>query len=393
MNLFVALALVPAVLAAVVTLVLSLVLPTVVRPWLVKLGIMDVPNERSSHERPVLRGLGLAVLIAMLVGGLIGVWSFASGGLSLQWSMLLTVAVGATLAGLLGLAEDLRGLSVKVRSICLLLLGLVVPIVLVVLANRPTQDFGFVAGEAPTEASALLSGQGIDAWIFTPGASAVFTPYEPAHLPLWLGLVLVPYALLFISSYINVANFMDGLNGISGFHGVIAGSTFAAAGWLAGIPWLLVAGLVLAMGFLGFLPWNLTKPGAFLGDVGSYLLGGAVAITSFAALVSGVPILATIGPMIIYFGDVGVTLVKRVRAGHKWDEPHKEHVYQRLQQSGLSHVAASGVNALFTLVAALLGLASFFLEPIWWIALTVAGLALVVLYNLLPRFFGASATR
>ncbi|WP_416443078.1 hypothetical protein AB3K78_10720 [Leucobacter sp. HNU] len=51
------------------TLLLSLLLPFVVRPLLIRLGIMDVPNERSSHSRPVLRGLGLAVLIAMLVGG------------------------------------------------------------------------------------------------------------------------------------------------------------------------------------------------------------------------------------------------------------------------------------------------------------------------------------
>jgi uncharacterized membrane protein len=92
--------------------------------------------------------------------------------------------------------------------------------------------------------------------------------------------------------------------------------------------------------------------------------------------------------MIIYFGDVAVTLAKRVRAGHKWDEPHKEHVYQRLQQMGLSHVQASGIAALFTAVASALGLASFFVAPIWWLALLVAGLAVLVLYLALPRLLG-----
>ena len=127
--------------------------------------------------------------------------------------------------------------------------------------------------------------------------------------------------------------------------------------------------------------------------MGSYLLGGAVSVTSFAALASGVPILATIGPMIIYFGDVGVTLVKRVRKGHKWDEPHKEHVYQRLNQLGLSHVQASGITALFTLAASALGLVSLFVTPLWWLVLLAAGLALVVLYVRMPRILERRAAR
>lgn len=382
MSLFATFALPPALLAGAVTLVLSLLLPVIVRPLLVRLGIMDVPNERSSHEKPVLRGLGLAVLIAMLVGGAVGVALAGSNGIALMgWDILAVVLIGSLLAGLLGLAEDLKGLSVKVRSACLLLLGLAVPITLVVLFNSPqlgsdSSMFGWHHGRAASAG-----------WFDGPGSTVQLSsePVGAVPLPLWVGIVLVPYALLFVSSYVNVANFMDGLNGISGFHGVIAGLTFAAAGWFCGLPWLLIAGLVLAAGFGGFLPWNLTKPGAFLGDVGSYLLGGAVAITSFAALIAGVPVLATIGPMIIYFGDVGVTLVKRVRAGHKWDEPHKEHVYQRVNQLGYSHVQASGINAAFTAVASLLGLVSIFVAPIWWIALTALGLALVVLYSVLPR--------
>lgn len=327
------------------TLLLSLLLPFVIRPVLVRLGIMDIPNERSSHERPVLRGLGLAVLIAILVGGLAAATWYAVSLPALSgWRTLVVVLAASLVAGLLGLGEDLRGVSVGLRSSVLLLIGI--------------------------GAGGLL--------VWRPGGWT-------DSLPLVVKVLLVIYAVLFISSYTNVANFMDGLNGISGFHGVIAGLTFAAAGALSDLPWLLTAGLLLAAGFGGFLPWNLSKPGAFLGDVGAYLLGATTAVISFAALVTGVPILATIGPMIIYFGDVGPTLVKRMRKGHKWDEPHKEHVYQRIQQSGMSHLGASGITAGFTLLASLLGLASYFVAPIWWLVLLVAGLALVVLYNRLPR--------
>ncbi len=337
------------------TLVLSLALPVAVRPLLMRLGIMDVPNERSSHERPVLRGLGLAVLIAMAAGFLCALLPPGGGASPALW----IVAGASVLSGLLGLSEDLKGVSVPVRSVLLLGIALAGSALLVWLPPAGGAGAG-----------------GARAWV--------------GGLPFIVQALLVVYGVLFVSSYINVANFMDGLNGISGFHGAIAGATFAAAGALAGLPWLVAAGLVLAAGFAGFLPWNLTRPGAFLGDVGSYLLGGATAITSFAALMAGVPILATIGPMIIYFGDVGVTLAKRVRAGKKWDEPHKEHVYQRLQQAGLSHGAASGVAAAFTAAASILGLVSFVVAPAWWIALTAAGVALVALYTLLPRLLGRS---
>jgi len=355
-----------AALAGAVALALSLVLPFAVRPLLVRLGIMDVPNERSSHERPVLRGLGLAVLIAMTCGGGLALAMYGPHdwpGHSV-WDVLLVIVAGSLLAGLLGLAEDLRGLSVPLRSAFLLLIAL-------------GSVVGLIATARPLSAGAGAgSGDASFGWI----AGVPVTP-----LPAWAAIVLAIYGVLFVSGYINVANFMDGLNGISGFHGVIAGLTFAASGWFTGLPWLLAAGLVLAAGFAGFLPWNLSRPGAFLGDVGSYLLGGATAIISIAAFVNGVPILATIGPMVIYFGDVAVTLVKRVRAGHKWDEPHKEHVYQQLQQQGLSHLAASGIAAGFSVVASFLGLFSLFLPPIWWIGLLVAGLALLALYLRLPR--------
>lgn len=347
-----------AAIAAATTLVLSLLLPFAVKPMLMKLGIMDVPNARSSHVRPVLRGLGLAVLIAMAAG--YGVGLISQGADHPGWYSLLVIGLGAVLSGLLGLREDLKGLSVPVRSAVLLAIAAGSAIALVTSAERAGGvAFTWVAGMPVTDVSVVTL------------------------------VILVIYAVLFISSYINVANFVDGLNGISGFHGVIAGLAFAAAGAIVGEWWLTVSGGVLAAGYAGFLPWNFSKTGAFLGDVGSYLLGGATAVTSFAALLAGVPLLATIGPMIICFGDVGVTLVKRVRAGKKWDEPHKEHVYQRIQQLGYTHAQASGIAALCSLVAAGLGLISCFTGLLGTALLLIAGIAVLGVYLALPKLLPA----
>lgn len=365
----------PALVALFAAAALSLVLPLPIRPLLERLGIVDIPNARSSHERPVLRGLGLAVLIAVtLTGGAAAWWLWGDAQQPTSGPILLAVLGGIAAAGLLGLAEDLCGISVTVRSVLLLALAACAAVAVLLLAQ---EAHGLrVFGYAPIQF-------GHDAFVH--------------ELPVWAVIALAVYGVLFISSYINVANFMDGLNGISGLHGVVAGLTFAGAGIITGLPWLACAGGILAGGFAGFLPWNLSRRGAFLGDVGSYLLGGGVAITSFAALIAGVPLLAAIGPMVIYFGDVGVTLVRRVRAGHKWDEPHKEHAYQRIQQLGYTHVQASGLAAGCTVLTSLLGLMSIF-APSLWVAgiLFVIALAVLVLYLGLPRILpprGAAAPR
>lgn len=314
-----------------VTFGLSILLPVVVKPLLAKLGIIDVPNERSSHTRPIIRGLGLATLFAMLGGYLV---TLTAGNPALL-AMLWVVAGSALAAGAIGLAEDMRGLRVLVRSALQL-----------TLAALAVNGFVSIQGAA---------------WIW------------------------IPYGILFVSSYINVANFMDGINGISGMHGAIAGVTFATAGLVAGQLWLVVSGLILAAAFAGFLPWNLLGSGAFLGDVGSYLLGGAVAATSIGAAIAGVPWLATIGPMILYFGDVAATLIRRVRRGEKWYEPHREHVYEQLTDLGYSHARVTSLISTLTIIASFLGLASFWVTGIAWWMLLAGGLALTGFYLLLPR--------
>ncbi|MEB4614324.1 UDP-phosphate alpha-N-acetyl-D-fucosaminephosphotransferase, partial [Leucobacter sp. M11] len=246
-----------------------------------------------------------------------------------------------------GLSEDIRGLPVLARSLAQLAIALGVCL-------------------------ALLPGTGLGPW---------------------LSLGFVVYGVLFLSSFINVANFMDGLNGISGMHGVVAGITFALSGVLSELPWLTAVGAILAAAFAGFLPWNLLGRGVFLGDVGSYLLGGAVAATSLAALLAGVPVLATIAPMILYFGDSATTLVKRTRAGKKWYEPHKEHAYQRINQTGLSHLATSSLVAGLTALACALGLASYAVPVSGWWLLLIGGIALTAIYLRIPAILERRAAR
>lgn len=167
--------------------------------------------------------------------------------------------------------------------------------------------------------------------------------------------VWLPLATLFFAANVNFVNFMDGINGISGLNGLVAGLAYAALGAAAAMPWLTVLGLITAVVFAAFLPWNLTPPGMFLGDVGSYLLGGLIGAMVIAALTNGISPIAALAPLAIYWTDTVLTLMRRLRRGERVFEAHRSHVYQRLTRCGLSHVTVASVAAIFTLGASLVG--------------------------------------
>ncbi len=284
--------------SAAVAFLASLLLPFAFIPLLRRLGVVDIPNERSSHTKTVIRGVGATIAAGLLLG--LGT-SLATGYVAVDRSLVLLLIGIVASASLLGWVEDFRGLSVKVRF------GLQLAI-----------------GAAGTTALAAALGQSF--W--------------------W-----VPVGTLVIAGYINVANFMDGVNGISGLHGIAVGALYAVAGVFSDQVWMIAAGTVIAAAFAAFLPWNLGRGSVFMGDVGSYLLGAAVAGTAVAAFLAGVYVEYLLFPILIYLLDSFTTLVRRIWRGERWYAAHRQHVYQRLTDAGLSHLqSASVVTAATVLV-------------------------------------------
>ncbi|MCM3331743.1 glycosyltransferase family 4 protein [Kocuria palustris] len=320
-------------------LVLSLAMPLVVKPVLRRLGVVDIPNERSSHTRTVIRGMGLAVAAAVVVVQLL---ALLLGAVEVDRSVALVVLLGTALAAGLGWCEDIRGLSVRWRLAGQLLIGLV------------------CAG-----ALTLILGTGIWWW---------------------------PVCAIAVVAYINVANFMDGLNGISGMHGFVVGLVYSWAGASNDLVWMIVAGLVVAFAFLGFLPWNFSRDSVFLGDVGSYLLGGSLIMIAIAAFLSGVYVEYLLPALSVYLADTGWTLLRRIRRGEAWWRPHREHVYQRLTDIGFSHAASSLTVAVFTVVVSLVGLTGLWLSGLPAVVPGLAVLAVLALYLSLPHLLGARRT-
>ena len=208
-------------------------------------------------------------------------------------------------------------------------------------------------------------------------------------------LVLILGAI-FIAGYINVANFMDGINGISGAHGLVAGLAYALTGWMVNLPWLALAGVAVAGAFAAFLPWNV-RPGknVFLGDAGSYVLGAALGTLAVGAWFADVPFLLAFAPLVTYLADAGITLFRRFMAGEQWYKPHRTHTYQRLTAVGFSHLGSTAVVTGTTiLVWVLLAFASDLYAAgsvVVTVGVVLVALAVLVVYLRMPQLFGGEA--
>jgi UDP-GlcNAc:undecaprenyl-phosphate/decaprenyl-phosphate GlcNAc-1-phosphate transferase len=299
-------------------------------------AIIDVPGHRSSHTVPTPRGGGIAIAAGLLVAA------------SLIGGAPATVFAFAIAAfGLLGFAEDMRGLTAGRRLVLQGACGTLVALMLV------------------------------------SGLSGPLT-------------VLVPVAgacAVWITGFVNAFNFMDGVNGISGAHALIAGIVYAGLGWWRHDGFLIPAAAATAAGALAFLPWNAGQARVFLGDAGSYALGAALAMLAAYSVFRGIPAEAALGPLLLYVADTAWTLQRRIRAGERWLEAHRTHVYQQWCDAGWSHQQVTMAAAAGTILLSLLGAVSLGGHPALRAGADLAAASVVLVYLRSPALLARRAAR
>lgn len=304
-------------------------------PVLRRRGLLDRPNERSSHRVPTPRGGGLAVVPAALLGWL-AVALLPARGADVLW---LPIAGGLALAAV-SFVEDVRGLGVPLR---LGLHGAAVALGLQALAPEAL----VFQGALPLFLDRLLAGL------------------------LWLW-------------FVNLYNFMDGIDGITAVEtGALAlGLGLVALAALAVPPALGLCALALGAAALGFLPLNWPPARLFLGDVGSVPIGYLSGFLLLWLAAEGAWQAALILPA-YYLADSGTTLAQRLVRGQRVWRAHREHAYQRAVANGLSHGAVSLRIGLADLGLVGLALASLAGRGAAWAALAGAAvLALSLLWYL-----------
>lgn len=252
--------------------------------WLRAKEILDRPNHRSSHAVPTPRGGGLAVTPLIVAG--FGGWLAVHGGSAADWAML----GGAALLGLVSWIDDRRTLPAWPRF------AAQVVAVAATLALMPR--FSLTGGAVPPGVEKLVLGLG---W-------------------LW---------------FVNLTNFMDGIDGITGIE-----TLSIAVGLLLAVPGAVAPDLlaILAGCVLGFLAWNWHPAKIFMGDVGSIPLGfvlGYLLLGAAARHPEGWAV-ALILPA-LYWADASITLARRALARKAIWRAHREHFYQKATQGGWSH--------------------------------------------------------
>jgi len=296
---------------------------------LVRRAILDRPNERSSHDTPTPRGGGIAV-VAVLVPA----WIAAAllGGASVPW-----LALGAAvLLAAVSWRDDLKSLGILWRF--------------------GAQILAVAIGMAS-----------IDGLVFR------------GLLPPWLDALAAGFLWLW---FVNLYNFMDGIDGIAAVEtaSIGGGVALVALGASMGPAGAAAWGIVLAAAALGFLPWNWHRAKLFLGDVGSVPLGYLAGWLLISMAAAGAWKAALILPL-YYLADATITLLRRLRRGEKVWQAHREHYYQRAVQGGMSHAAV--VRAVLAGNLALAGLALGAETGLGSLALVMAGsVAAILLYRL-----------
>lgn len=283
-----------------------------------KMGILDIPNDRSSHSKAVIRGGGILFYIALLLyffySGFSGIWFFC----------------GITIIAVLSFMDDLKGLSVGQRL--------------------------------PIQALAV--------------ALILFEIYL-AGAPVY---ILIPLLLVGVVA-LNCYNFIDGINGMLGMYSLVTIAFFWYLNWMVTLVptdfFIFVIGSIIVFGYYNFRK----KALFFSGDVGSMTMGLLfVYLGTLFTLKLQSPVLLLF--FVVYLSDTGFTIVKRKLEGKNIFEPHREHIYERLaNQKEIPHLSISMGYALVQALVNLLVLLTFRMSvELQWIILAATTLLFAGLY-------------
>lgn len=284
----------------------TLALTPLVRRLAIKLGAVDVPDERRTHRIPTPRGGGLAVVFGFYAAALLATsygWEGRVASMNSTW--LNGYLVGSAVLVLVGILDDVRGL----RPLTKLTGQLIAASIMFFLGHTMGKLLGFA-------------------------------------LPWWMDLIVT---LVWFVALINAFNLIDGLDGLATGLALVAGVGLMGAFILRRMPGdaLVLLGLIGAC--MAFLRYNFHPASIFLGDTGSMFLGFTFASIALSTGSKGT-FLASLGVPLLAVGipvfDTILAIWRRsvralVAAGPGASrsglmQPDAEHLHHRLRKRGMS---------------------------------------------------------
>lgn len=263
----------------------------------IKAGAIDYPKDRGVHKKPMPRMGGIAIVLGFMVTVLV-LYRFEAAMDVKQFSGFI---VGASIIVVLGVMDDIKNLSAKLKFSIQIVAALIV----------------------------IFSGTRINVVLWP------VTAYLQAFS--------IPITLIWIVGVTNAVNLIDGLDGLAAGVSSIAALCLMVLCFITGTSTAVMLTAALAGACMGFLPRNFNPAEIFMGDSGSTFLGFVLGVSSILGVFKGYAILALVVSMLclgLPVFDTIFAMLRRIAKNKPIMEADRGHLHHRLIDRGFTQKQA-----------------------------------------------------
>lgn len=245
------------------------------------IGLVDIPNHRSSHKTVTPRGAGIGIVFGVMISDLL----FLNNLVVTYFTTFLAIFI----VFIVGVLDDHRDASAKTKFYVIF-----VAVLLLAYDGLIVQSLGELFG------------------------------YQ-----LMLGWFAIPFTMFAVAGFTNALNLSDGLDGLAGLLSIIILSTLCFIGYENKDFFIVMTALSFIVAILAFMWFNWNPAKIFMGDSGSLTLGFLISVLSIKALeyinplsvlfIAAIPILDTL-----------IVMIRRKRTGNSIFAPDKLHFHHVL---------------------------------------------------------------
>lgn len=286
--------LLPLIILFISSLISAVILIRLIIAPLSNLGMVDIPSKRRAHTNITPRGGGLALSLVLIVGGI-----FFEYIMTRSFEYSIRIILPFFLISLISFLDDIKTIPILIRFLVHLLC-----------------------------ASSVIY--------------ALLYPVSLFHqeLPLLLDFML---AALSFTAFLNIYNFLDGIDGITAAESIHLSATililcFLKSEVIIHLPFIVSISTLICACSIGFLMFNWPPAKIFLGDVGSIGLGFLIGLCLLLIAASSERLFAaSVIASLYYLADGGLTILIRLINKEKIWQPHLKHFFQKAVKRGMTH--------------------------------------------------------
>ncbi len=267
----------------VLVFLLSLFLTYMVTKFSSRLGMLDIPNERSSHINPIPRGAGVAIFLAYLSVLVLFHYDFV-----LKY---LGFIIGSVIIFLVGVYDDNRGVNPKTKFIFIAL----ATVAIFFMDHLAIKTLGTWYGHT-------------------------------IKLPLIISFLVTAFAVI---GFTNALNLIDGLDGLSGSVSIVIFSAFYYIGMVNHDDFMMIISSFMIASIIAFIFFNWHPAKIFMGDSGSLVLGFTISVVAIKSI-DYISITAVLFLTAIPIIDTLTVMIRRLQRGLSPFNPDKTHLHHKV---------------------------------------------------------------